>query len=102
MPESNAPQSAEDASSGSDVDAKPTTEPSASSEKLVLIVDDDLEIVEAVRYALEGAGHQVLVARDGNQGLALAEREKSRSDDFGHDDAEAERVSCPGKNPSTA
>ena len=75
MPESNAPQSAEDASSGSDVDAKPTTEPSASSEKLVLIVDDDLEIVEAVRYALEGAGHRVLVARDGNQGLALAERE---------------------------
>lgn len=41
----------------------------------ILIVDDDLEIVESVRYALEGEGYQVVVARDGNQGLALAERE---------------------------
>ena len=41
----------------------------------VLIVDDDYEIVEAVRYALESKGFQVLVARDGNQGLAMAERE---------------------------
>ena len=38
-------------------------------------MDDDYEIIEAVRYALEGAGHEVVVARDGNQGLALAERE---------------------------
>jgi DNA-binding response OmpR family regulator len=38
-------------------------------------VDDDFEIIEAVRYALEAAGHEVVVARDGNQGLALAERE---------------------------
>lgn len=75
MSESNAPQSAEDASHNSEVDAKPTSETSADSSKRVLIVDDDLEIVEAVRYALEGAGHRVLVARDGNQGLALAERE---------------------------
>jgi DNA-binding response OmpR family regulator len=45
------------------------------SGKRILIVDDDFEIVEAVRYALEGAGHEVVVARDGNQGLALAERE---------------------------
>jgi DNA-binding response OmpR family regulator len=41
----------------------------------VLIVDDDYEIVESVRYALESKGYQVLVARDGNQGLAMAERE---------------------------
>ena len=41
----------------------------------VLIVDDDYEIVEAVRYALESKGYQVLIARDGNQGLAMAERE---------------------------
>jgi DNA-binding response OmpR family regulator len=41
----------------------------------VLIVDDDYEIVESVRYALEAKGYQVLVARDGNQGLAMAERE---------------------------
>ncbi|TWU37057.1 response regulator transcription factor [Novipirellula artificiosorum] len=43
--------------------------------KKVLIVDDDFEIIDSVRYALEGEGHQVIVARDGNQGLALAERE---------------------------
>ena len=45
------------------------------SGKKILIVDDDFEIIEAVRYALEGVGHQVVIARDGNQGLALAERE---------------------------
>ena len=41
----------------------------------VLIVDDDHEIVESVRFALETKGYQVLVARDGNQGLAMAEKE---------------------------
>lgn len=46
-----------------------------SGGKKILIVDDDFEIVESLRYALEGEGHQVVVARDGNQGLALAERE---------------------------
>jgi DNA-binding response OmpR family regulator len=43
--------------------------------KRILLVDDDYEIVEAIRHALESKGYQVLVARDGNQGLALAERE---------------------------
>ncbi len=41
----------------------------------ILLVDDDHEIVESVRYALEANGFEVLVARDGNQGLAMAERE---------------------------
>jgi DNA-binding response OmpR family regulator len=41
-----------------------------------LLVDDDLEIVEAMRYALEGAGFQVSIARDGNQGLAMAETQQ--------------------------
>jgi len=41
----------------------------------ILIVDDDAEIIESVRYALEGEGYEVVIARDGNQGLALAERE---------------------------
>ncbi|MEO1530394.1 MAG: response regulator [Planctomycetota bacterium] len=49
-------------------------ERSESSAK-VLIVDDDAEIIDSVRYALEGEGYKVVVARDGNQGLALAERE---------------------------
>lgn len=39
----------------------------------VLLVDDDAEIIEAMRYALENAGFKVSVARDGNQGLAMAE-----------------------------
>ena len=41
----------------------------------VLIVDDDHEIVESLRFALESKGYEVLIARDGNQGLAMAERE---------------------------
>lgn len=43
--------------------------------KKILIVDDDYEIVDSLRYALEDHGYLVVVARDGNQGLALAERE---------------------------
>lgn len=41
----------------------------------ILLVDDDVEIVETVSYALESTGYEVVIARDGNQGLALAERE---------------------------
>jgi DNA-binding response OmpR family regulator len=43
--------------------------------KRILLVDDDAEIVEALRLALESNGYEILVARDGNQGLALVERE---------------------------
>jgi len=43
--------------------------------KRILLVDDDREIIESVRFALEASGYEVLVARDGNQGLAFAERE---------------------------
>jgi CheY-like chemotaxis protein len=43
--------------------------------KRILLVDDDQEIVEAMRCALEAQGFQILVARDGNQGLAMAERD---------------------------
>ena len=41
----------------------------------ILLVDDDQEIVEAMRVALEARGYSILIARDGNQGLAMAERE---------------------------
>lgn len=47
----------------------------AAAGKRILLVDDDAEIIEAMRYALEGRGYHVLIARDGNQGLAMAERE---------------------------
>jgi DNA-binding response OmpR family regulator len=43
--------------------------------KRILLVDDDAEIVESLRLALESNGYTVLIARDGNQGLALTERE---------------------------
>jgi len=43
--------------------------------KRILLVDDDREIIESMRLTLEASGYEVLVARDGNQGLALAERE---------------------------
>ncbi|MBR0238799.1 MAG: response regulator [Thermoguttaceae bacterium] len=43
--------------------------------KTILIVDDDPEIVESVKIALQSEGYTVFYARDGNQGLALAERE---------------------------
>ena len=43
--------------------------------KRILLVDDDAEIIESLRLALEAQGYEVLVARDGNQGLALIERE---------------------------
>jgi DNA-binding response OmpR family regulator len=43
--------------------------------KRILLVDDDAEIIESLRLALEANGYVVLVARDGNQGLALSERE---------------------------
>jgi CheY-like chemotaxis protein len=47
----------------------------ARSGRRVLLVDDDEEIVESMRTVLESKGYEILVARDGNQGLLLAERE---------------------------
>ena len=55
-------------------DSKPEQTPAAQRQR-VLVVDDDGEIVDALRYALQTRGFDVLVARDGNQGLALAEKE---------------------------
>lgn len=47
----------------------------AADAKRVLLVDDDADIIESLRLALEANGFEVLIARDGNQGLALTERE---------------------------
>ncbi len=41
----------------------------------ILLVDDDPEIVESMKTVLESRGHTILVARDGNQGLAMAEKD---------------------------
>lgn len=50
-------------------------EKSATSAKRILLVDDDSEIIETMKYTLEAKGYETLIARDGNQGLAMAERE---------------------------
>jgi len=57
------------------VDEKPQEAAPAKTQKRILLVDDDREIVESMRVALEASGYEIMVARDGNQGLALAERE---------------------------
>ncbi len=43
--------------------------------KTILLVDDDHEIIESMRAILENKGYRILVARDGNSGLMVAERE---------------------------
>ena len=45
------------------------------NKKRILLVDDDAEIIESLKYALSAKGYEILIARDGNQGLAAAERE---------------------------
>jgi len=47
----------------------------AQPRKRILLVDDDQEIIESMQIALRANGYEVLVARDGNQGLAMADRE---------------------------
>ena len=42
----------------------PLTEGQPMSARKILIVDDDVEIIESVRYALEGEGYEVVIARD--------------------------------------
>ncbi len=46
-----------------------------SAQKTVLLVDDDVDIIESMRTVLEAKGYRVMVARDGNAGLTVAERE---------------------------
>ena len=56
-------------------DEKASSPSSATNAKRILIVDDDPDIVESVRFPLEKKGYEVLVARDGNQGISMAEKE---------------------------
>lgn len=55
--------------------ASSTTSPTTAEKKRILLVDDDHEIIESLRMMLESKGYAIQVARDGNQGLAMAERE---------------------------
>ncbi|HWB11921.1 MAG TPA: response regulator [Pirellulales bacterium] len=56
-------------------DEQDEQQPGRSGAKRILLVDDDYEIVESMRITLEARGYEILIARDGNQGLAMAERE---------------------------
>lgn len=65
-------QSVRDEPMATAVETSPASTP---RRKRILLVDDDPEIVESMRVALEAMGYEVLIARDGNQGLALADTE---------------------------
>jgi DNA-binding response OmpR family regulator len=51
------------------------SERTEKTKKRILLVDDDREIVESMRIALEASGYEILIARDGNQGLVMVERD---------------------------
>jgi DNA-binding response OmpR family regulator len=57
------------------VEKRPKDEAKPEARKRILLVDDDREIIDSMQIALEANGYEVLIARDGNQGLALADRE---------------------------
>ncbi len=59
----------------SDAGASTAQAAEVQKKKRILLVDDDPDIVESIRAALESCGYEVLIARDGNQGLVLAETE---------------------------
>ncbi len=54
---------------------KSTKAATPAATKKILLVDDDAEIIESMRTILESKGYTVMVARDGSQGIAVAERE---------------------------
>jgi DNA-binding response OmpR family regulator len=59
-----------------DIATATVTKPAKAAGTRVLLVDDDTEIVESMRTVLESRGYEILVARDGNQGLMMAEKEE--------------------------
>jgi DNA-binding response OmpR family regulator len=64
------------AAKSSAAETKPAAqEISAAKTKRILLVDDDQEIIESMRITLEAKGYTVIVARDGNQGLVMCEKE---------------------------
>ena len=62
----------EPASAGESAPLPPAHPP---ARRLVLVVDDDHDVAGAIRAVLENKGYRVLLAHDGNAGLALAQRE---------------------------
>ena len=50
--------------------------PSTTAAKTVLVVDDEQDILDLVRFRLEHDGYRVLTASDGQSGLTLAQAER--------------------------
>ena len=50
--------------------------PSTTPAKTVLVVDDEQDILDLVRFRLEHDGYRVITASDGEAGLALAQAER--------------------------
>lgn len=46
------------------------------AQKKILVIDDEMELVMAIKIRLEAAGYEVVTAYDGQEGLAVAERAK--------------------------
>jgi two-component system alkaline phosphatase synthesis response regulator PhoP len=46
------------------------------SQAKILVVDDEADLVETIRFSLELEGYNVLVASNGEEGLNLARQEK--------------------------
>ena len=42
------------------------------SEKTILVIDDDIDLVEIIRVTLENEGYKVVDAQSGERGLAMA------------------------------
>jgi CheY-like chemotaxis protein len=45
----------------------------------ILIVDDDPQLIDILALAFDDAGHEVITARDGADGLAVIGRERRSS-----------------------
>ena len=45
------------------------------AKKKILVVDDEIELIELVKYRLESAGHQVVTANSGLEGISKASSE---------------------------
>jgi CheY-like chemotaxis protein len=46
------------------------------SEKTILVIDDDIDLVEIIRVTLENEGFTVIDAQNGERGLAVAKEKK--------------------------
>jgi DNA-binding response OmpR family regulator len=83
MPPAKKPRKATKVGAASVAESEEPTQSVAAAEKpargksgkRILLVDDDHEIIESMRTVLESRGYEILVARDGNQGLMMAEGE---------------------------